>query len=73
LPCIINQLVETGKSRQLHLSRHVASNILSCLGIVAVVALPGALNQNYSLGAISGIVKQLEREHLFRNVPRPLN
>jgi hypothetical protein len=30
-----------GKSQQLHPSRHVTSNILSCLGIVAVVALPG--------------------------------
>jgi hypothetical protein len=48
LPRIINRLVETGKRQQLHPPRHVASNILSCLGIVAVVALPGVLDQNYS-------------------------
>jgi hypothetical protein len=48
LPRVINQLVETGKRWQLHPSRHVTSNILSCLGIVAVVALPGILDQNYS-------------------------
>jgi hypothetical protein len=48
LPRVINRLVETGKRRQLHPSRHVASNILSCLGIVVVVALPGVLDRNYS-------------------------
>jgi hypothetical protein len=48
LPRVINRVVEMGKRQQLHPSRHVASNILSCLGIVAVVALPGVLNQNYS-------------------------
>jgi hypothetical protein len=45
LPRVINRLVETGESRQLHPSRHVASNILSCLGIVAVVALLGVFIQ----------------------------
>jgi hypothetical protein len=48
LPPIINQLVETGKGWQLHPLRHVASNILSCLGIVVAVALLGVLDQNYS-------------------------
>jgi hypothetical protein len=40
LPRVINLLVESGESQQLHPSRHVASIILSCLGIVVVVALP---------------------------------
>jgi hypothetical protein len=44
LPHVINQLVEMGKRQQLHPSRHVASIISSCLGIVAVVALPGVLD-----------------------------
>jgi hypothetical protein len=45
LPRVIDQFAEKGESQQLHLSRHVASNISSRLGIVPVVALPGVLNQ----------------------------
>jgi hypothetical protein len=44
LPRVIDRLAEMGKRRQLHPPRHVASNISSCLGIVAVVALPGVLD-----------------------------
>jgi hypothetical protein len=44
LPRVINQLAEMGESRQLHPLRDVASNILSRLGIAAVVALLGVLD-----------------------------
>jgi hypothetical protein len=72
LPHVINQLVETGKRWQLHPLRHVASNILSCLGIVAVVALPGVFDQNYSWCNFWYHSKQPKHEHLFCNVPQEL-
>jgi hypothetical protein len=72
LPRIINRLVEMGESQQLHPSRHVISNILSRLGIVTVVALPGVLDQNYSWCNLQYYSKQLEREHLFCKVPQKL-
>jgi hypothetical protein len=72
LPHVINRLVETGKRRQLHPSRHVASNISSCLGIVAVVVLPGVLDQNDSWCDFQYRSKRPECEHLFRDVPREL-
>ncbi len=68
LPCIINRLVETEESWQLHLSGHVASNILSCLGIVAVVALLGILDQNYLWYNLRYCSKRPEREHLFHGM-----
>jgi hypothetical protein len=72
LPRIINQLAEMGKRWQLHPSRHVTSNILSRLAIIAVVTLLGVINRNYLWCNLRYHSKQLEREHLFRDVPQEL-
>jgi hypothetical protein len=69
---VIDQLAEAGKRRQLHPPRHVASNILSYLGIIMVVVLPGVLDQNYLWCDFWYRLKQPEHEHLFCNVPREL-
>ncbi len=72
LPRVINWLAEMGESWQLHPSRHVASNILYCLSIVMLVVLLGVLDQNYLWCNLRYCSKQLECEHLFRNVPQEL-